>query len=154
MGGGFVNLPSLINEDRSNYMKTLQRLEIFAGISTFLLILPNVFLTYSSFSEWMADGRISAEEILTNALLMGILPSFLLAIGAYLHIAKGSKVGLGMIVVFGGLLFITHLMGYLLGSVFNGHRLLGISPGIFAFSTILLALCNTLLGLKSDDTFS
>jgi hypothetical protein len=132
-------------------MKIILWLEILAGICVFLFTLPNSYLEYVSFSKWIAEGRISSEEILTRELIFITIPAFLVACGTYFHAAKNSKIGLGLIILCGGFLIITHFLGLLVGNAFNGYRLLGISPGLFAFVTILLALCNTLLNLRSNN---
>ncbi len=129
-------------------MKTVQKLEIFAGILTFLLTLPNVYLNYVSFSKWIEESRISTQEVLVPNLIFLVSPAFLVAFGTYLHIVKRSMIGFGMIFICGGILTITHLLGSLAGNAFNDYPLLGISPGLFAFITIILAFFNVILVRK------
>lgn len=105
--------------------KTLQVLEVSAGITTFLLTLPNVYLTYISFSDWIQESRITTEEILIPAVIFLIVPALLVAIGSYFHSIKHKSVGFLILFVCGSFLTVTHTLFALVGSAFNGYPLLG-----------------------------
>jgi hypothetical protein len=132
-------------------MKIFQKLEVLTGISTFLLVFPNIYLTYISFAEWIRISKISSNDIIIPAFISLIIPSLLLAVNACWHSTRNSKIGFIILFVCGSFLTITHLLSWLIGSAFNGNRLLGLSPGFFAFVTVVLAIYNSITTYRNNN---
>ncbi len=80
---------------------------------------------------------------------MQILPPALFLLSSYFHAFKRSYIALGFILIWGGLVIILTFMSVLIGSAFEGHPWIGASPGLVAFTTILLALINTIIYLNN-----
>ncbi len=135
-------------------MKTIQKLEFVSGVFTFLFALPNIYLTYIFFADWIRDSKTSIEEVLVGPILFLVTPALLVFIGVVFQTLKQWKIGFVIIFISGGWLTFTHLLGFLLGSVFNGYLLLGILPGLFAFTTIILAFFNLILTLNKSKELS
>lgn len=125
-------------------MKTVQKLEIFAGIATFLLILPNLWLTDNTFQKFIQESRNLTDEVFVSTFIFLILPASLIAIGAYFHATKNSILGIVILIVCGGFFIFGYGVAWLIGSAFNGYRLLGLLPGFFAFITVFLAIYNSI----------
>jgi hypothetical protein len=137
-------------------VKTVQKLEFLVGIATFLSALLSIYIV--DYPELKAVAEFHKEPFnydWTKAFLILILPSLLIAVSSYFHAFKNSFGALVVIVLLGGFIsFFTalvYIVGVLIGTHYEGNVLVGISPGLFAFVTILLALCNALLNLRSNN---
>lgn len=121
-------------------MKIIQKLEIFFGVATLLATLLSFYFIALPHIEQLERLGYPRKGSLLRVFLALILPGFLILVGTYFHAVKQSIIGFIIILVFGGLLTFSHAIGFLVGASFNGHVLLGISPGLFALTTMLLAL--------------
>lgn len=127
-------------------MKTVQKLELLAGFATFASTLIFIYFVDMPQSRKIADLYNDSNGYnWAKAILSLILPSLLIAISSLIHITKNSKTALGVIIILGGIMSFLYAIGFLIGSAFEGHILIGTSPGLFAFATIILALINTIL---------
>ena len=124
-------------------MKTVQKLEIFAGLATFALALIGSF---TNFDLKVKNADTSIIGFLAGALLMAILPSFLVAVGSYTHAVKQSKLGLILLLTFGSIIVLFYgfsfLVGLLIGSKIDASALTGFLFISLAIATIIFALIN------------
>lgn len=132
-------------------MKIFQKLEMFAGLATLIAASLSIYFIVLPEMERLEELKIANKDMLPQALLALLLPAFLLTVGVYIHIAKRSIIGFIIVLIFGGLLTLSHAIGFLAGTSFFGHPLLGISTGLFAAITVFFAFCTTLLAASQDD---
>lgn len=121
-------------------MKIIQRLELFAGFAVFATALLSFYFIHLPQMENLKKLGNSSQEFLTGNFLFLFLPALLILFGVCAHTIRRSVIGLLIIIVFGGLTVFLHAVGFLVGQTFGGYILLGVSPGLFAAATILLAL--------------
>jgi hypothetical protein len=124
-------------------MKNVQKLEVFFGISTFVIALLNFLFFVIPSSTNVIDT--SPEKYLFWCFVFLFLPELLLAIGTYIHAVKQNIFGLGLLLIFGVLLILFYGMLLLTGIAFYGAKnfssvLLGLLPSVFAALTIYFAL--------------
>lgn len=126
-------------------MRTIQKLELFAGIATFVAMIMFIYFVDVPLSRKIAEqyNDLSGYHWMQTFLLL-ILPSLVVAISSYAHALKNNKVALSLILLIGGILSFLYGIGFLTGAAFEGHILIGVSPGLFAFATIVFALINGL----------
>lgn len=123
-------------------MKIVQKLEVFFGISTFVIALLNFLFFVIPSSKNATD--MSPEKYLFWCFVFLVLPELLLAIGTYIHVVKQNIFGLGLLLVFGILLMLLYGTLILTGIAFYGSKnlssvLFGLLPGVFAALTMYLA---------------
>ena len=113
---------------------------MFAGLTTFIAASLSIYFIVLPEMERLEGLKIINKDMLPQSLLALLLPAFLVVVGVYIHIAKRSIVGFIIVLIFGGLLTLSHAIGFLIGTSSHGHLLLDILPGFFAFLTIIFAL--------------
>lgn len=129
-------------------MKTLQISEVMAGIATFVCIFLFIYFVDYPSSKGVAElHKESFAYNWTGAFLILILPSFLIAASSYFHAFRRSYISLAVIVILGGALSFLNFLALIIGSAFEGHVVIGILPGLFAFLTIILAVYNAVWAL-------
>jgi hypothetical protein len=130
--------------NRRFIMENLRRLEVVAGIVTFLSTF--LFIHYVDYPSFEGVAKLHNEPFdydWTKALLVLIVPTFLIAISSYFHAFKQSIIGFVIIFILAGAISFLSFLSLLIGSAFEGHPFIGIAPGVFAFTTIVSAICNT-----------
>lgn len=121
-------------------MKIIQKLEVFAALCTLIAAtLSFYFIVVPQMGQLENLGTSYKEDLLSTFLFL-FLPAFLTLVGAYFHVTRCSIVGLILIFIFAGMMAFLHAGSFLIGDAFGGHPLLGVSPGLFALTTMLLAL--------------
>lgn len=121
-------------------MKTIQRLEIFAGLAVLVTASLSFYFIHLPQMEDLKRLGNPSQEFLTGNFLLLLLPALLILFGVCAHAIKRSIIGLLIILVFGGLTVFLHAVGFLVGQTFNGHKFLGVLSGLFAMTTVFLAL--------------
>ena len=130
-------------------MKTIQRLEATSGIATLLSIFAYIyFIDYPQFHRIPVDESRAYNWL--GAFIFLIAPSMLIALGAYLHAAKQRTEGFLLVLIFGSILTFLNAFATIIGTGYEGRPFIGNLPGLFAFLTVILALCNTLF-VKQDN---
>ena len=124
-------------------MKTVQKLEVFFGAATLLTALLSFYFVHSPLMRHPNSENSSIEGFIFRPLIFFFLPAFLTCVGSYIHSTKQSISGFVITIIFGSIVTFFHAVGFLIGTSFNGYLLLGISPGVFAFTTVILAFVNT-----------
>ena len=133
-------------------MKVFQRLEVFLGFVYFVSTLAYLYFISIPSSKGIAELYNDSSQVLhwsSPSVIIGITLHLTIPICSYLHAFKRSYVALGIIVVWGGLFFFLTVYGVILGTAFEGHPWIGISPAIAAFLTIVLAFINTIIFLQN-----
>ena len=126
-------------------MKIVQKLEFSAGIATFIATLLYIYFVDLPASKGVAELYHEPFSYnWTRGFLVLIVPSLLVAVSSYFHAFNNNYIGLAVIILLSGLITASHLLSFLLGSAFEGHLLIGNLRAIFAFLTIILAVCNTI----------
>jgi uncharacterized Tic20 family protein len=128
-------------------METDQKLEFLAGVATFLSSFLFIYvIDYPEFKRVAEFNKEPFNYDWTRTFLVLILPTLLIAIGSYFHAFKQSKIGFVTVIISAGFVFLFNLLGNATGVVigmdFEGNFLVGISPGLFAFTTIAFAIYN------------
>jgi hypothetical protein len=124
-------------------MRTIQKLEVISGFATLIATIMYIVYIYMPFMKKMAESNNDSDIYhWSGAFFILILPSFLILVSSYFHAFKQSYIA------------ILHFFSYLLGSAFEGHVLIGVSRGFFAFTTIVLAFFNLILTLSKSKEFS
>lgn len=126
-------------------MRTIQRLELFAGLATLITGLLSCYFIDLPGAKGMEELGYSYQETFLRAFFALILPGFLTLVGAYFHTARQSIVGLILIFVFAGIIAFLHAVGVIIGRVPDRYVLLGVLPGLFAAATICFALYSQFL---------
>jgi hypothetical protein len=122
-------------------MKITKMLEIVSGIFTFFLVLRISYLEYLFSSNRIAESDYFYRE----GVIVIIILALLVAIGAYLHTTKQrtvSIIGLVMIFICGGWLSFLYFVNFILGRTSNIDPVAFVLPGLFAITTVFLALAN------------
>jgi hypothetical protein len=123
-------------------MKTVQKLEVIAGVATLITML--LFIFFEDIPSLTKTVEYSNGYPWVQAFFVLVFPCLLIAISSYFHALKNSYIGLAVIIILGGIITFLHVVTYLIGSVFESNVLIGRSPGFFAFATIILALYNSI----------
>ena len=137
-------------------MKNIQKLEIYSAIAMLVATLIHFFWFVFSL-----EGRSGNEFIgmLIVGLLFLLYPSFVIFVGTYLHIAKQSGIGFGILLVFGSIFICLYGYLFLVGLLWRTQLtpssfiwlIMWILPSFFVFTTMLFALINTIgLSPKND----
>lgn len=127
-------------------MKTIQRLELFAGTATFITaLLAFIFVLFPSIKD---DGNVSAELRFFWCIVFFVLPEFLIALGSYVHAVNRSIAGFFIILIFSVPLILVYALSATTSVLFSDEipfkSLLGLSPALFAAATVILALYLTI----------
>lgn len=130
-------------------MKTVQKLEIIAGVATFLAAILSFIYIGIPDVKVLEELGYSSSDSFRRYFLFLLLPALFTVVGAYIHAMKQSIVGFVMLFVCGGLITFLHAIGFLVGTGFGGYLLIGVSPGIFAALTIFFAICLTIVRRNS-----
>ena len=136
-------------------MKFPQKLEAMLGVAFFLSNLAYVYFIYIPSQEGIAKIYNELPDYHWQFMFLWfIVPSVLMIIATYLHASKNSYIALALIVLWGGIISCLTFLAFAIGSAFEGHPWIGISPGIFAFATLVLAIINTTIHLKARKNLS
>lgn len=125
-------------------MKTIQKLELCAGIATVISAAIYFYVSALPAINLRIKEENSITEVLSKGFLIIIFPALLTAVGSFVHTVKESRIGL-VILLFGGSI-LTLFFGILLFSFATFYYygwlggLLAITPGVFAALTIYFAL--------------
>ena len=137
---------TLTSSSKHSGIQLIQGLELGAGIACVIAVLMFIYFVDIPQSKGIAKlYNDSSGYHWITAFLFFILPSLLIAVSSYFHAIKRNNIGLAVIIILGGILSFLNAIGFLIGSAFEGHVWIGISPGFFAFMTIVFALINTVL---------
>ncbi len=133
-------------------MKTIQKLELFAGVATLIATIAFIYFVDIPLSKKIAvQNNDSTGYHWIQPCLLLILPSLLIVISSYAHAFKESKIGFIVVVILSGTLSFLYAIGFLVGSAFEGQILIGISPGLFAFATLTFAIINIVWSFSERD---
>ena len=137
-------------------MKTMQKLEIYSAIGVLVTALIQFF-----FFIFSLEGRSGNEFI--GMLILGLLfllyPALVIFIGTYLHTAKKSGIGFGMLLICGGIFICLYGYIFLVGLLYRTELkfssfislIVWIVPSFFVITTMIFALINTIwLSPKND----
>ena len=132
-------------------MKTLQRLEVFFGFAYFASILASFYFIQIPLSKRIAEQNQNLNWSLWDnpGILFLIGLNLLIPICSYLHAMKKSYIAFGAILIVGGFFAFMNIFALLIGTTFEGHIWIGISPTIFASATMVLAFTNFILYLNA-----
>jgi len=126
-------------------MKTVQKLEVGAGIIT--LIATLLFFFFAGFLKIIKESEYfntTVKEELFWSFLILIIPSLLITFGSYFHASKQSKLGFAALIIGGSILMLYFGVIFFSGGAFYYYGVVGgflsVIPGIFAAMTIILAL--------------
>ena len=113
-----------------------------------------IYFVDISLSKKIAEqyNDLSGYHWIQTCLLL-IFPSLLIAISSYVHALRNNKIAFGLILLIGGILPFLYSIGFLVGTAFEGHILIGISPGLFAFVTIVFSFINNVLFSAKRNNF-
>ena len=137
-------------------MKMLQRLEVLSGCLFCLSMAAYMYFIDAPLEKRVAERTGVLDWNYWDAPFPFILAllSLVILLCSFLHAFKHSYVALGIILVLGGLIILGLFMGLVIGTAFEGHIWLGLSPGIFAFTTIVFAGANAVAYLQHKQNMS
>ncbi len=122
-------------------METIQKLELSAGVMTFVIQLIFFFAAIFFRKSDYAESSLVAN-LIGGLLFLGV-PA-LIAIGSYLDVVRRSHVGFLILCSFGGLFIFANIFfffyGFLIGSVIKFSNLIALLPVLFALVTVISAL--------------
>lgn len=126
-------------------MKTIQKLEVCVGIATLLTVLLFIFFAgLLDIIKKNQDLNGAVKEELFWSFFILIIPAFLTAFGSYFHASKQSRLGLAGLFIGAGMLLLYFSVIFFSGGAFYYYGKIGgflsVIPGIFAATTIILAL--------------
>jgi hypothetical protein len=136
-------------------MRTIQKLEFISGFTTLVATILYIIYIYMPFMKKMAESNNDSDIYhWSGAFFILIFPSLLIGVSSYFHAFKQSYIAFTIIIIVGSVVTILHFLSYLLGSAFEGHVLIGVLRGFFAFTTIILAFFNLILTLSNSKELS
>jgi hypothetical protein len=126
-------------------MKTIQKLEICAGIATVTTVLLFIFFAgLLDIIKKNQDLNEAIKEELFWSVFILIIPAFLTAFGSYFHASKQSRLGLAGLFIGAGVLLLYFSVIFFSGGAFYYYGKIGgflcIIPAVFAALTIYFAL--------------
>ncbi len=129
-------------------MGNLSKLEIVMGTACLVFILLGIYFIYIPLSNGIAEQRSEPPHLYW--LWSHLLPGVLVTIAASFHAIKKSYIALSFVLIGAGWIFFLTALAALLGHAFEGHPWIGLSPGIFAFVTMVVAVANTVYFIRKD----
>lgn len=129
-------------------MRYSQQLQIILGYLFSVSVAVFMYFVHYPLAKWSAENNKESDWnywIDPSAIFLLILMAAIPAC-SYLHVKRINYIAFGLLLILGGIFVLLTLLFVLVGSSFEGHRWIGILPGLLAFATIILAVINTVVG--------